>query len=426
MSTSAERPSALAQALAYAARGLSVAPFYAVIDGECNCSWWHKEHGHCNNGKHPVAHGGYTSATTDPKTIARWWAKHPDRNIGLATGPSGLLALDPDTRNGGDKVLAALTAEWGPLPPTWSVRSGSGDVRYLFRRPEGITIRTGNIKRDGGTLDIIGETGGLIVAGMHPSGNPYIDLGGEVAELPEGWVRGLTDELSLSLTPKDYSLYKGEKEKPSGARPEELTAAAWLLSKLHPGAPLVFETPTKCLLHDDGAKRTGGAFFVDAKGYVRFRCFHDHRSVGLTELYATLLRDQRPPYKASALAKLRDELYYHSGAMRPRVIVGDTSELPDPYSDVLADVVEALAVNWVSFPGEPVMYTCTFGAARLKMNKDAVNRALRRLVDDGFLAIAGRAKVGPFETPLYTTPAELFRGKAEAWKAVKNRGLTVP
>lgn len=44
---------------------------------------------------------GYLDATTDPGRIRRWWAAHPDANVGVATGAPGPDVLDVDVKPSG-------------------------------------------------------------------------------------------------------------------------------------------------------------------------------------------------------------------------------------------------------------------------------------------------------------------------------------
>jgi len=91
----------------------------------------------------PLGTKGVYEATLDPEVFAAKCAE-PRANIGLACGPiSGVFVVDVDPRSGGDKSLAALIEEHGPLPETWTAKSGGeGDGRhYFFRLPEGVKLR---------------------------------------------------------------------------------------------------------------------------------------------------------------------------------------------------------------------------------------------------------------------------------------------
>lgn len=134
----------LKPALAYAARGWRVLP---VHEGE----------------KRPVLHDWPNLASSDPQQIADWWIQFPNRNIGLATGSgSGFFVLDVDPKNGGRGTLTALEVENGPLPHTYSVRTGSGGWHYYFRMPDfDLGNSPGQLKGTG--IDIRGN-GGQVVA----------------------------------------------------------------------------------------------------------------------------------------------------------------------------------------------------------------------------------------------------------------------
>src|SRR5262245_24333267 len=82
-----ERPNGpseiLGGALDFGKRGWRVFPcFEATAKGECGCG-----DSSCENvGKHPRIARWPGLATTDSKTIRRWWTKWPTANIGIATG----------------------------------------------------------------------------------------------------------------------------------------------------------------------------------------------------------------------------------------------------------------------------------------------------------------------------------------------------
>jgi hypothetical protein len=87
-------------------------------------------------GKEPhirSAPGGCRDASSSPAEVDRWWRLAPRANIGIACGPSGIVVIDVDQNNGGDKTLAELTRKLGPLPPTWTARTAAGNLHYYLR-----------------------------------------------------------------------------------------------------------------------------------------------------------------------------------------------------------------------------------------------------------------------------------------------------
>lgn len=139
-----ETPSRVDDALRYARDGWRVLP---VFPGE----------------KRPRLKDWPTAATTDTEVIREWWTRMPDSNIGLACGrESGFFVLDIDPKNGGDESLAALVAEHGELPYTFTVRTGSGGTHYYFAMPDfEVTNSPGRLKGTG--IDVRGE-GGQVLA----------------------------------------------------------------------------------------------------------------------------------------------------------------------------------------------------------------------------------------------------------------------
>jgi hypothetical protein len=68
---------------------------------------------------------GLLDATRDPVQIRKWWDDHPDSNIGVNCGLSGLTVIDIDPRNGGD--LFSLD-----LPPAPTVLTPGGGWHVYF------------------------------------------------------------------------------------------------------------------------------------------------------------------------------------------------------------------------------------------------------------------------------------------------------
>ncbi len=141
--------------------------------------------------KRPLTAHGLKDASADPEQINAWWAENPGAQIGLPTGKNvNAFVLDVDLPDG-PASLAALEAEHGPLPRTWTARTGSGGEHRYFRLQEGQEIRNSASKLATG-LDVRGE-GGYVIAPPTP-GYSWTSQGAPLADAPE-WL------LSLILTP---------------------------------------------------------------------------------------------------------------------------------------------------------------------------------------------------------------------------------
>ncbi|MCP1848370.1 MULTISPECIES: phage/plasmid primase, P4 family [unclassified Bradyrhizobium] len=177
------------QALRYASKGIYVIPVHSVRDGRCSC----RDSAECSKpGKHPITPRGVKDATTNRKTIKRWWAENPDANIGIATGKiSNLVVVDVDGAEG--KIsLAELVKKNGKLPRTPKVKTGKGEHYYL--RPGNKTVQN-SVGRLGKGVDIRGDGGYVVAPGsVHQSGMLYEFIKGrglsdiEIAKAPK-WLR---------------------------------------------------------------------------------------------------------------------------------------------------------------------------------------------------------------------------------------------
>ncbi|MEQ8903462.1 MAG: bifunctional DNA primase/polymerase [Roseovarius sp.] len=164
--------SILDHAFIYAEAGWSVFPVHGIKDGRCTCG---KQD--CSSpGKHPLHAGGFKNATTELKTIEAWWSDHPNANIAIATGEvSGLFVIDIDCGPGKDGfgALAALDREFGHIPFSARVRTGSGGVHIYLNMPDRpFGCSTGKL---GAAIDIRAN-GGYVVAppSIHLSGKKYV------------------------------------------------------------------------------------------------------------------------------------------------------------------------------------------------------------------------------------------------------------
>ena len=162
-----QRFSALAE---HVVHGLWVIPLHSPLPGGgCSCRW-----ADCSSpAKHPYTTHGLRDATTDRGVIEGWWSKWPAANIGLATGPeSGIVVLDIDPRNAGDRTLSKLIAEHGALPTTVTSETGGGGTHYLFRHPK-VPVSSRSHIAEG--IDCKAK-GGYVVSppSLHSRGMPYL------------------------------------------------------------------------------------------------------------------------------------------------------------------------------------------------------------------------------------------------------------
>jgi hypothetical protein len=149
-------------AVRYARHGWPVFPTQAEQPGcdqgpGCDC-------------KTPLTRHGLNDAETDPGTIARWWSRHPDANVAIATGAPGPTVLDVDVAHGkpGHQSLnAAIRAGLVPSPVA-AIRTPSGGSHLYY---EGDAQGNGSMPRKG--LDLRGRGGYVIAPPSTVHGRPY-------------------------------------------------------------------------------------------------------------------------------------------------------------------------------------------------------------------------------------------------------------
>lgn len=176
------------QAVHYAKQGFRIVMLHGIdANGYCTCGKGEK----CtSSGKHPIYSGWEKKATTAQTEILAEFKKHPNANIGIATG-GDFFVLDIDTGHGGCESMQSL----GKLSPTVSVRTGNGGSHHYYKMPQGIPIPNRVAVMPG--IDIR-SGGGLVVApgSRHKSGRLYKWMPGcspdemEIAE-PDDWLLAL-------------------------------------------------------------------------------------------------------------------------------------------------------------------------------------------------------------------------------------------
>jgi hypothetical protein len=268
----------LQAALAAADRGWSVFPLARggkrpALHGVDNCP----RGGACANG-----HVGWEQrATADPEVIRGCWNTR-GFNIGVATGPSGLVVVDLDTPKPGvvasenlrlpgvvtgEDVLAVLCDQAGqPLPyDTHTVRTPTGGRHLYFQAPACQPLRNTSGKL-GWLIDTRAHGGYVVGAGSTTPRGGYVTAN-DVAPAPlPGWLtEALTPAPLPPREPVTVELGTGRQaaylqaaisrnleavhNAPGGQRNRVLYGAAVALGQLVAGNALTTEQVTPVLIH---------------------------------------------------------------------------------------------------------------------------------------------------------------------------------
>jgi hypothetical protein len=230
--------------LGYASRGIPVLPLHyplphhgdlqTLTDDQqpsssaartrCSC----RDPGCGQPAKHPlgtlVPHG-VKDATTNRARILAWWTRHPQANIGLATGQRfDVLDVDGPT---GAQAIRALAATHGLVSSGPLVRTGGGGWHF-YLDPTGL----GNVRPWGLEYVDWRGRGGYVVAppSRHASGHPYQWAAGRDLDTPPGQVPVVLLE---QLQPRQLQRPTGPVQLPAVARgPGDRYARAALAEEL--------------------------------------------------------------------------------------------------------------------------------------------------------------------------------------------------
>ncbi|MGD6765977.1 bifunctional DNA primase/polymerase [Streptomyces sp. BH097] len=163
-------------------------------------------------GKMPLWSNWEARATRDPELIEHTWSRAPF-NIGVACGPSSLIAVDLDIPHEDDappppelaeagvvdgSTMLALLVERTPgaeIAPTMTVRTPSGGRHLIYRAPADLRVRN-TARTIGWQIDTRAAGGYVVGIGSVVDGKPYVLENGitEPAVLPD-WL------LTLITTP---------------------------------------------------------------------------------------------------------------------------------------------------------------------------------------------------------------------------------
>ncbi|MET9235690.1 bifunctional DNA primase/polymerase [Streptomyces cellulosae] len=137
-------------------------------------------------------------ATTDPDRIRAAWSRAPF-NVGIATGPSGLLVVDLDVPKDkcssdapcGAATFKALCERAGhAVPATYRTRTASGGEHLYFTAPDGIRLaNTAGTVAD--SVDTRAWGGYVVAVGSTTPAGPYETLCGSAAAVLPAWLQSI-------------------------------------------------------------------------------------------------------------------------------------------------------------------------------------------------------------------------------------------
>ncbi|MFG3363056.1 bifunctional DNA primase/polymerase [Streptomyces griseofuscus] len=173
-------------------------------------------------------------ATTDPELIQAAWARTA-YNVGIATGPAGLLVIDLDVCKPGEKEgapdgatsLSALCERADEqLPPTYQVRTPSGGRHLYFTAPPAVKL-PGSVNRLGPHIDTR-AWGGYVVSphSTTPDGAYELLDDAPVAPLPSWLIPLLTEPSRPAAMPAPLLVREAVTRRARVALEREVTAVA--------------------------------------------------------------------------------------------------------------------------------------------------------------------------------------------------------
>jgi hypothetical protein len=323
----------------------------------------------------------FQSRRAEPDEIERWFELDPETDIGICTGEisSGLAVLDVD-----DEAAAPT----GELPPTATVRTGSGRHYYLHT-DEPVRSRDfawGELRVDGRYV--------VAPVSRHESGHRYVwelepeeaglaPLSGQLAETLLSRAReSAGTESAIRSTWELRSTWE------SGALDLELVDR--LANAL--GVPEArYGRPFRCLVHDD-ARPSAALWRASAGAQILYHDFHAGRFGDPAWLPLSRVRahvaGRRGYLGKPELAVWRLRLAAEVGKVEP--VRFDAPAVARRLEPLWNGFLYLLGIRWKVSPGEPAPFTRRFAAAWCGVSEWEARDGVAELCRLGLLAPAGR------------------------------------
>ena len=140
-------------------------------------------------GKAPLIPDWNNRASSDLDIIRAWSAQFPNCNFGIACGPSNLVVVDIDVKDGKDGLRVWNEITQGLFDDTFSVETPSGGIHFYYR---GSDFRN-SVDAVGYGIDVRGEGGFVVAPWSRTDQGTYLPrlsdgLSGplEISPVPEG------------------------------------------------------------------------------------------------------------------------------------------------------------------------------------------------------------------------------------------------
>lgn len=188
----------------------------------------------CQETKRPLITDWPNRATTDDRTIVRWWLKeYPTAGIGVLTGPrSGFFVVDIDLKqdtNGERSLRERFSDEFHPHVEQYlAQKTPSGGTHLLFKWDDTLPVSTRAGILPG--VDTRGLGGQIVVDPSRRDGKQYRwnNLELPIAEIPP-WVRTLVADRPESKGVGRLNLKSVLEGIPKGSRDDQIFRFACLL-----------------------------------------------------------------------------------------------------------------------------------------------------------------------------------------------------